>query len=225
MLASSRRKRIPQENRGFDMEFWQGFITLTIVHLLAAASPGPDFALVSRQALLQGRRAGLWISLGITLGLSIHIVYSAAGLATLIAHSTLWMNAIKFIGGGYLLYLGYQGIRSKAQSGDNISEPEVSLDVAAHRLVGKGFLCNALNPKAPVYFLSLFTIVLSPNLPTSTLIIYGVWIMVLQFFWFSLITVFFSHPKIRRRFLAISHWIDRVFGVVMVGLGFKVLLQ
>ncbi len=207
------------------MEFWHGFITLTVIHLLAAASPGPDFALVSRQALLQGRRAGLWVSLGIALGLGIHIAYSAAGLATLIAHSTVWMSAIKLIGGSYLLYLGYQGIRAKAQSGVITNEPAVIMDVAAHRLVCKGFLCNALNPKAPIYFLSLFTIVLSPNLPASTLVIYGVWIMLLQLFWFSLITLFFSQPTIRRRFLAISHWIDRVFGVAMVGLGLKVLLS
>lgn len=207
------------------MEFWHGFITLTVIHLLAAASPGPDFALVSRQALLQGRRAGLWVSLGIALGLGIHIAYSAAGLATLIAHSTMWMSAIKLIGGSYLLYLGYQGIRAKAQSGVITNEPAVIMDVAAHRLVGKGFLCNALNPKAPIDFLSLFTIVLSPNLPASTLVVYGVWIMLLQLFWFSLITLFFSQPTIRRRFLAISHWIDRVFGVAMVGLGLKVLLS
>lgn len=207
------------------MEFWHGFITLTVIHLLAAASPGPDFALVSRQALLQGRRAGLWVSLGIALGLGIHIAYSAAGLATLIAHSTMWMNAIKLIGGSYLLYLGYQGIRAKAQSGIIANEPAVIMDVAAHHLVGKGFLCNALNPKAPIYFLSLFTIVLSPNLPSSTLVIYGVWIMLLQLFWFSLITLFFSQPTIRRRFIAISHWIDRVFGVAMMGLGLKVLLS
>ncbi len=207
------------------MEFWHGFITLTVIHLLAAASPGPDFALVSRQALLQGRRAGLWVSLGIALGLGIHIAYSAAGLATLIAHSTMWMSAIKLIGGSYLLYLGYQGIRAKSQSGVITNEPAVIMDVAAHRLVGKGFLCNALNPKAPIYFLSLFTIVLSPNLPASTLVVYGVWIMLLQLFWFSLITLFFSQPTIRRRFLAISHWIDRVFGVAMVGLGLKVLLS
>jgi threonine efflux protein len=207
------------------MDFWHGFITLTLVHLLAAASPGPDFALVSRQALLQGRRAGFWVSVGIALGLGIHIIYSAAGLATLIAHSTMWMNAIKVIGGSYLLYLGYQGIRAKPQSGVITNEPAVIADVAAHRLVGKGFLCNALNPKAPIYFLSLFTIVLSPNLPISTLVIYGVWIIMLQFFWFSLITLFFSQPTIRRRFLAISHWIDRVFGVAMMGLGLKVLLS
>ena len=207
------------------MDFWQGFITITLVHLLAAASPGPDFALVSRQALLQGRRAGLWVRLGIALGLGVHIVYSAAGLATLIAHSTIWMTAIKLIGGSYLLYLGCQGIRAKRQSGAISNEPAIITDVSAHHLVWKGFLCNAFNPKAPIYFLSLFTIVLSPNLPISTIAIYGVWIMILQLFWFSLITLFFSQPMIRARFLAMSHWIDRVFGVAMMGLGLKVLLS
>jgi len=207
------------------MDFWQGLITITLIHLLAAASPGPDFALVSRHALLQGRRAGFWVSLGIALGLGIHIAYSAAGLAALIAHSTLWMTAIKMIGGTYLLYLGYQGIRAKAKSEIVDTEPVSHAEVPAHQLVRKGFFCNALNPKAPIYFLSLFTVVLSPDLPLGTLTLYGVWIMILQLFWFSLITVFFSQPIIRSRFVAMSHWLDRVFGAAMMGLGLKVLFS
>lgn len=209
------------------MNFWQGFITITFVHLLAAASPGPDFALVSRQALLEGRRSGIWVSVGIALGLGIHIAYSAAGLATIIAHSTIWMTAIKLIGGTYLLYLGYHGLRSKPQTGMMSYEPTIAgrrPNIPAAQLVRKGFFCNALNPKAPIYFLSLFTIVLSPNLPLKTLAIYGIWIMILQFLWFGLIALFFSQPLIRSRFLAISHWIDRIFGVAMMGLGMKVLL-
>src|SRR4029079_11865660 len=96
------------------MDFWHGFAVLTAVHLLAAASPGPDFAYVTRQSLVHGRRAGLLASLGIALGLSIHLVYSAAGLAAVIAHSAQWMTAIKLVGGVYLLYLGWQGLRSGA---------------------------------------------------------------------------------------------------------------
>src|SRR5690348_18249454 len=95
------------------MNFWHGFAVLTVVHLLAAASPGPDFAYVTRQSLVHGRRSGLLASLGIALGLSIHIVYSAAGLAAVIATSTHWMTAIKLAGGGYLLILGYQGLTSR----------------------------------------------------------------------------------------------------------------
>src|SRR6187402_1510489 len=95
------------------MDFWHGFAVITVVHLLAAASPGPDFAYVTRQSLVHGRRAGLRASVGIALGLSIHIVYSAAGLAAAVAHSVHWMTAIKVAGGAYLLYLGVMGLRSR----------------------------------------------------------------------------------------------------------------
>ncbi len=77
------------------MEFWHGFLLITSVHLLAAASPGPDFVLVSQQTLAKGRRTGLICSFGITLGLAIHIIYSVLGLATVIAHSQPLLTAIK----------------------------------------------------------------------------------------------------------------------------------
>jgi len=205
------------------MDFWHGFAVLTVVHLLAAASPGPDFAYVTRQSLVRGRRAGLLASLGIALGLSIHIVYSAAGLAAVIAHSAQWMMAIKLVGAGYLLYLGYKGLRSGAGSVAAI-DPTPALPAAAWRQIGGGFLCNAFNPKAPIYFLALFTVVLSPGLPLSTLIVYGAWIMLLQWLWFSLVALVFAHPRVRDRLLAARHWIDRAFGAAMIALGLRVLV-
>jgi RhtB (resistance to homoserine/threonine) family protein len=204
------------------MDFWHGFAVLTAVHLLAAASPGPDFAYVTRQSLVQGRRAGLLASLGIALGLSIHIVYSAAGLAAVIAHSAQWMTFIKLIGAGYLFWLGYKGLRSGAGAPAAAGAP-APLPTSAWRQVGGGFLCNAFNPKAPIYFLALFTVVLSPGLPVPTLIIYGAWIMLLQWLWFSLVALVFAHPRVRDRLLAARHWIDRAFGVAMIALGLRVL--
>lgn len=204
------------------MDFWHGFAVLTVVHLLAAASPGPDFAYVTRQSLVHGRRAGLLASLGIALGLAIHIAYSAAGLAAVIAHTAHWMTAIKLLGGGYLLYLGWRGLRSGAGASVPGAAPR-PLPASAWRQVGGGFLCNAFNPKAPIYFLALFTVVLSPGLPVPTLIAYGAWIMVLQWLWFSLVALVFAHPQVRDRLLAVRHWIDRAFGAAMFALGIRVL--
>lgn len=211
------------------MEFWHGFAVLTAVHLLAAASPGPDFAYVTRQSLVHGRRSGLLASLGIALGLSIHIVYSAAGLAAVIAHSAQWMTVIKLVGAGYLLYLGWSGLRAKAPAAAAATGAAATGEVAASspssawRQVGGGFLCNAFNPKAPIYFLALFTVVLSPGLPVPTLVAYGAWIMLLQWWWFSLVALVFAHPRVRDRLLAVRHWIDRAFGAAMVALGLRVL--
>ena len=205
------------------MDFWQGFFTITVVHLLAAASPGPDFALVTRQALVSGRRSGLCTSFGIALGLSVHIVYSALGMAAIIARSAEWMTAVKVLGGLYLLYLGVRGLASRAGAAVDIESPVSAGARSDGRDLLSGVLCNVFNPKAPIYFLSLFTVFISPDLPLATLSIYGAWIMVLQFLWFAAVTLFFTHAAVRARFLAVGHWLDRIFGVVMVALGLQVL--
>jgi threonine efflux protein len=93
------------------------------------------------------------------------------------------------------------------------------------KTIGLGFLCNALNPKAPIYFISLFTIVLSQNTPAQHLLIYGIWMMVLQFAWFSFLTLLLSRPMVTDRFQALGHWIDRVAGGAMLLLGIKVLVS
>lgn len=245
------------------MEFWHGFLLITSVHLLAAASPGPDFVLVSQQTLAKGRRTGLICSLGITLGLAIHITYSVLGLATLIAHSQPLLTAIKWLGGSYLIYLGWQGIQAKAKKPADLtdvidsdagdSNADVSQDVLAKQItlnqhialsdkaittkkvssdtnptssiLRRGFFCNVFNPKAPVYFVAIFTLVLSPGIPLWQLAIYGVWMMVLQMAWFSTVVMLLSIPAIHRRFQRFEHWIDRVLGTAMIVLGLNLILR
>ncbi|WP_201580627.1 LysE family translocator [Psychrobacter glacincola] len=218
------------------MEFWHGFLLITSVHLLAAASPGPDFVLVSQQTLAKGRRTGLICSLGITLGLAIHITYSVLGLATLIAHSQPLLTAIKWLGGSYLVYLGWQGIQAKAKkpvdltvaidSDADISIKKASIDTSStSSILRRGFFCNVFNPKAPVYFVAIFTLVLSPNIPLWQLAIYGVWMMVLQMAWFSTVVMLLSIPAIHRRFQRFEHWIDRVLGTAMIVLGLNLILR
>ncbi|WP_201552235.1 LysE family translocator [Psychrobacter immobilis] len=223
------------------MEFWHGFLLITSVHLLAAASPGPDFVLVSQQTLAKGRRTGLICSLGITLGLAIHITYSVLGLATVIAHSQPLLTAIKWLGGSYLIYLGWQGIQAKPKktsdltvainsdaidSDTDISIKKASIDTSSTAsILRRGFFCNVFNPKAPVYFVAIFTLVLSPDIPLWQLAIYGVWMMVLQMAWFSTVVMLLSIPAIHRRFQRFEHWIDRVLGIAMIILGLNLILR
>jgi RhtB (resistance to homoserine/threonine) family protein len=206
------------------MDIVHGLVVLTVVHTLAAASPGPDFVFVSQQTLAGGRRTGLLCSLGIALGLSVHIGYSAFGLATLIAHSADLLWWVKILGGSYLIYLGLRGLRAKALAGSRVPVVQ-GAPRSALRTVGAGFLCNALNPKAPIYFLSLFTLVLSPDMPLFQLAIFGLWIMFIQLAWFSFVVLVLSIPSINSQFQRAGHWIDRVLGGAMVLLGIKVLLS
>ena len=204
------------------MDLAQGLIIVTTVHLLAAAAPGPDFILVSQQTLSNGNRAGLLCSLGIALGLSVHILYSSLGLAALIANSSSALWSIKLLGGCYLIYLGISGLRARA--GNHQTEQlTTATESSALKIIGLGFLCNALNPKAPIYFVSLFTIVLSQDTPAQHLLIYGLWMMVLQLAWFSFLTLLLSRPLVTSKFQRMGHWIDRVAGGAMLILGLKVL--
>ena len=249
------------------MEFWHGFLLITSVHLLAAASPGPDFVLVSQQTLAKGRRTGLICSLGITLGLAVHIIYSVLGLATVIAHSQPLLTTIKWLGGGYLIYLGWQGIQAKPKKPADLdtahllekthplekadsqvgSSAHVSQDSLTSQTtpttketsikkspsnnestfatMRRGFFCNVFNPKAPVYFVAIFTLVLSPDIPLWQLAIYGVWMMVLQMAWFSTVVMLLSIPAVHRRFQRFEHWIDRVLGTAMIVLGLNLILR
>jgi len=204
------------------MDLAQGLIIVTTVHLLAAAAPGPDFILVSQQTLSNGKRAGLLCSLGIALGLSVHILYSSLGLAALIANPSSALWSIKLLGGCYLIYLGISGLRARA--GNHQTEQlTTATESSALKTIGLGFLCNALNPKAPIYFVSLFTIVLSQDTPAQHLLIYGLWMMVLQLAWFSFLTLLLSRPLVTSKFQRMGHWIDRVAGGAMLILGLKVL--
>lgn len=202
------------------MGFWEGFLIVGMVHLLAAMSPGPDFVLVTKESLTQGKKAGLLCALGISLGLSVHIIYSAFGLATVIAHSTNILFIIKIIGGSYLIYLGYKSLTSKYE---NVTCKLNNSNRTSLNIIKTGVLCNVLNPKAPLYFVSLFTIVLSPNLPIYQLMIYGIWIMFIQFFWFGMVALTLSSNKIQKRFLAFNRYINYILGGAMIALGVKVL--
>lgn len=205
------------------MDLLQGLLLVGSIHLLAAMSPGPDFVLVSQQTLTNGKKAGFLASIGIALGLSVHILYSSFGLSTIIANSETAYLAIKILGGSYLIYLGVQGIRSKKKNRENLTQPPQATNNKS--LIVTGFFCNALNPKAPVYFVSLFTVILSPSMPLYELAIYGVWIMLIQFLWFTTVVGFLSRPAINSQFQKLGHWVDRLFGGAMVLIGLKVLLS
>jgi len=206
------------------MDLYQGLLLITSIHLLAAASPGPDFILVSQQTLANGKKSGLLCSLGIALGLSVHILYSSFGLAAVIANSDVALWLIKLVGGCYLIYLGCNGIRAKRGSTVAINTDKIQ-HLKPFKTIGVGFLCNALNPKAPIYFVALFTMVLSPNMPLWQLAIYGTWMMLLQMLWFSAVVMLLSRPKINAKFQRAGHWIDRVLGGAMIFMGIKILVS
>lgn len=198
------------------MNYWSEFLTIVVAHALAVASPGPDFALVLRQSLAHGRRTALWSSLGIGCGLSIHIGYCILGLGYLLKNSEVALATVKYLGAAYLAWVGVQALRARARSGD--------LDLAAGATAPTngaawttGFLVNVLNPKAALFFISLFPLAVSVTTPKLVQVGYGVWMTLATVGWFSFVSVVFTREAVRRRFLRHGHWIDRALGVVFIG--------
>ena len=94
---------------------------------------------------------------------------------------------------------------------------------SAMKIIGLGFLCNALNPKTAVYFVSLFTVVISADTSAIHLAIFGIWMMVIQLAWFSLVSILLSTKKIAKKLQQAGHLIDRIAGGALLLLGLKVL--
>jgi threonine/homoserine/homoserine lactone efflux protein len=87
-----------------------------------------------------------------------------------------------------------------------------------------GFFTCLLNPKVTLFFLALFTQIIHPNTPLWLQMLYGLTVAVIELLWFTLVAVLISQPAIKRRFLSVSHWFERVMGAMLIWLGLRLAL-
>lgn len=198
--------------------------TVTLIHLLAVISPGPDFVMCVRNSLTYSRKTGIWTAVGFGAGVSVHIAYSLAGLAIIISKSVLLFNLIKFLGAGYLIYVGARSLLSKSST-FHAGEAHKKRDIPALSAVRMGFLTNVLNPKATLFFLSVFTLVVSPSTPTSVMALMGVIMIANTILWFSIVSLFLTQDRIRSLFERFQGAFNKAFGGLLVSLGIKVALS
>ncbi|PCR94506.1 amino acid transporter [Pseudomonas fluorescens] len=195
------------------MSEWIAVITIT---LLACISPGPDFAMVSRNGLLLSRRAGVLTAMGIGLGVLVHVGYTLLGLGWVLQQTPWLFNALKLAGAGYLVYLGIKMLRSRPDVQPQDAPPPALSDLAALRT---GFLTNALNPKTSIFIVSLFMGVVRPDTGLAVQLAYGLFIAGAHVVWFSLVALCFSAGRVREKLMAARLWIDRAFGGLLVSFG------
>ncbi|HMS49953.1 MAG TPA: LysE family transporter [Candidatus Saccharibacteria bacterium] len=194
------------------------------IHLLAVMSPGPDFAMVMRNSLVYSRRTGVLAALGLSLGIALHVTYSLLGIGLLISRSILLFNAIKWIGALYLIFIGVRSLIARQPKDDKQLLSVEKQDLTTNQALRMGFLTNALNPKATLFFLALFTTVVSPSTPVAYKLVYGLEMVIATFAWFAFVAVILSHSKINSLFARVKHRIEKVFGVVLIAFGLKVAL-
>ena len=203
--------------------YWLEFMTVALVHLLAVASPGPDFAIVLRQALTQSRRNALLSAAGIGIGILLHVGYSLLGIGFIIQQSVMLFTVLKVVGALYLLWIAWHCLRAKP-GGIHVDARGSNGQTgwAAFRL---GFLTNVLNPKATLFFVSLFSVIINPGTPVLLQAGYGLYMAFATGLWFALVAIFFTHPRVRRGFNRFGHWLDLAMGGILVLLAGQLLLS
>jgi len=189
------------------------FATVALAHGLAVMSPGPDFAVVTQQTLRQGRAAGLWTAAGIACGIVFHVGYGLFGLGWLIARLPWLLMLLQGLGGLFLLYLGLSALRSAPVSGEMRDAARATSSRQAFRL---GLLTNLLNPKAALFFVSLFAAVVGPQTALALKLLLALWIIGSTYAWFAFVAMTLGAESVRMRLLRHGHWIDRITGVVLL---------
>ncbi|RZM81519.1 lysine transporter LysE [Pseudoalteromonas rubra] len=201
------------------------FILIALAHFFAVASPGPDFAIVLKQSINHGRRNALMTSVGVGLGILVHVTYCLLGVALVLSQSPELFNAFKYLAGAYLAYMGVQALRaSAAATGPQPAEAEPLTQEGGMKALRRGFLVNALNPKATLFFLSLFTLVIDPGTPQSVQLFYGLYMALATWVWFSFLSLVLSKAAVRRFFQRAGHWFDRGIGVILLLLALRLVL-
>ncbi|MGE8068432.1 LysE family translocator [Pseudomonas sp. NPDC089569] len=194
------------------------FLALATIHFLAVVAPGPDFAVTIRQSVRFGRWVGICTALGIGAGISVHVLYTLLGVGALM-HALPWLLTVaKVVGGAYILYLGLGLIRSQPKTmleGDKTTDEPIA-EQTRLKAFTTGFLTNATNPKATLFFLAIFTTLISTTTPLKIQALYGVWMCSVNALWFVIVALFFSSPRVRLLFLRLGHWFERSMGVILI---------
>lgn len=200
------------------------FGAVAAAHALGVASPGPDFAMVTRQSLAHGRAAGLWTAAGIGCGIVFHVSYGLFGLRWLTQTLpwALWLIALA--GAAFLIWMGLKALRAQPLTAASAA---TSAAVASdwQRNFATGLATNVLNPKATLFFVALFTAVVTGPISTTLMWALAIWLPVTTFAWFAMVALLLSNSRLRSALRRQAHRIDHAMGVVLIGLGLFVIVR
>lgn len=198
---------------------------IAIIHFFALISPGPDFFFVTQSALRQSRKHALFAALGISLSIFLWSICALSGLHFLFQKIAWLQQVLMLLGGLYLLYLGYLMLKSAFQpKATNIeSKPTIEttpqIQVSYHKLLLQGFLTNMANPKALIYFSSVFSLAIKPNAALLDQLSLLALIFSESLLWFALVALLFSMQKMNTTYQKFSQWIDGMTGGIFIGFG------
>lgn len=206
---------------GVHLWLFLGFAAVVIV------APGPDTAMVTKNAVLHGRRAALGTALGVNAGLSVWTIAAALGVASLLRASDVAFTALKLIGAAYLIWLGLQAIRAAGRGGSHTSDQRPASSVlGAKGGFRQGALSDLANPKIAVFFTSVLPQFVDPGrsvLVPSLLL--GALFVLMTLAWLTAYALVAVKASALLRRPRVSAAVDRLTGAVLIGFGIRLALE
>ncbi len=202
--------------------------TITVLVIL----PGPDFAIVSKISLLDGRAHGQAAAFGVALGICVHTLLAMFGISAIFARSAMLFNLLKYIGALYLFYIGIRAIaqsfRLKATrpaQDAGLPKPETSRK-SLWVSFQASFLTNVLNPKAILYFMVLYPQFLVQSLPMAPQFLeLGLITALICIAWYVTLACILARIGSLFASSGFQKWLLRVTGGIFLTFGLKLALQ
>ncbi|MGL1955750.1 MAG: LysE family transporter [Colwellia sp.] len=202
----------------------QVLLSLAIIHTVALISPGPDFALIVQMASQESRKTALASAIGISVAILFHTLFGLTGISMLIKNSTIIFIIVQITGASYLGWSGLIAIKVSIlnrQKTLNNNHKNFNLNkMTSFDGFKKGLYTNLLNPKAMVFFITLFSAIITPEISLITKIFAVIILFFLSLFWFILIALFLSKPIIQQKIKKANSVISAVTGILFISVAF-----
>jgi RhtB (resistance to homoserine/threonine) family protein len=204
------------------------FASWIAVAVVLIVTPGPDTALIIRQALRNGARAASLSAFGVSAGSSVWAVASVLGVAVLLESSAAAFTVLKLAGAAYLVYLGVRSLIGSFGAASNVASERAPLKPARHNTSSafvQGLLNNLLNPKAGAIFVTVMPQFIQPHDSLIRLILMVAGYNVIVLAWLCTYSYAVSRAGHSRAGARVRRSLERLTGIVMIGLGARLAFE
>ncbi|GGM84214.1 LysE family transporter [Shewanella xiamenensis] len=215
-------------------------VTLAVIHCVALVSPGPDFAIMVKIATSQSRNTAIATAAGISVAILAHTILSLTGVSLVIKSSHTLYLLVQLLGASYLAWMGFGALKavvaffSKPKTALNgeggyssgfATTSEHSIDMPMAGTVNvltpkqsfmRGLYTNLLNPKALVFFITLFSALITPSVTPVTKFAAALMLFVLSLLWFGFLALMLSKVKVQQKLQRLTPIIDGIIGVIFM---------
>jgi homoserine/homoserine lactone efflux protein len=199
---------------------WQKWGVFMVMEIVLCLTPGPAVLFVVAQGLRYGAARSLWANLGILSGNAFYFALSATGLGALLLASNELFTAVKWAGAAYLVWLGVTTFLGRGTAVSEQGAGDVAPSASGPRLLGRGFVLQAANPKALIFFTALLPQFIDPRAPVGwQVLVLGISSAVAEFFVLAAYGAFAGRAGRLARRPSFARATNRVAGALLVGAG------